>query len=129
LSLEAIEGLGERLKRFWRYYGQDSRTRTRDTRAYGLACLSGLLRLEADRNIARIGRRTGVSEQILLHFPHYGIAFRIVYQMLDIQQHLSLLPFILPHFQILDSPIEPSRNQKRYRRMSDTVCAFRQERN
>ena len=68
MSLGAIEGLGEGLKRFWRYYGQDSRTHTRDTRAYGLAYLSGLLRLEVDRTMAQIGRRTGVREQNMQHF-------------------------------------------------------------
>jgi hypothetical protein len=44
------------------------------------------------------------------HLPHHRIAFRIIYPLLDIQQHLSLLPFILPLFQILDSPIEPRPN-------------------
>lgn len=68
LSLEAIEGLGERLKRFWRYYGQWTRTRTRDTSGYGLAYVSGLLRLEARRNMAHIGRQRGVSEQNMQHF-------------------------------------------------------------
>jgi len=68
VTLEAIEGLGERLKRFWRYYGQWTRTRTRDTSAYGLAYISGLLRLESGRNIAHIGRQTGVSEQNMQHF-------------------------------------------------------------
>ena len=68
LSLEAIEGLGERLKGFWRYYGQDSRTCTRDTRAYGLAYVSGLLRLETRRNMAHIGRQSGVSEQNMQHY-------------------------------------------------------------
>jgi len=68
LSLEAIESLGERLKGFWQYYGARTRTRTRDTRAYGLAYLSGLLRLEAKRNIANIGRQTGVAEQNMEHF-------------------------------------------------------------
>jgi len=68
LSVEAIEGLGERLKHFWRYYGQKTRTRTRNTSAYGLAYVSGLLRLEARRNMAHIGRQTGVSEQNMQHF-------------------------------------------------------------
>lgn len=68
MSLEAIEGLGERLRRFWRYYGQWTRTRTRDTSGYGLAYISGLLRLESGRNMAHIGRQTGVSEQNMQHF-------------------------------------------------------------
>jgi SRSO17 transposase len=68
LSLEAIEGLGERLKHFWRYYGQKTRTKTRNTSDYGVAYVSGLLRLEARRNMAHIGRQTGVSEQNMQHF-------------------------------------------------------------
>jgi SRSO17 transposase len=60
--------LGEGLQRFWRYYGQDTRTQTRDTSGYGLAYVSGLLRMEARRNMANIGRKTGVSEQNMQHF-------------------------------------------------------------
>ena len=68
LSLEAIEGLDERLKGFWRGYGRRTRTKTRDTRAYGEAYLSGMLRMESRRNSASIGRATGVSEQNMQHF-------------------------------------------------------------
>lgn len=53
---------------FWRCYGRWTRTRTRDTSAYGLAYVSGLLRLEARRNMAQIGRQTGVREQNMQHF-------------------------------------------------------------
>jgi hypothetical protein len=66
--LEAIEDLGNRLERFWRYYGQKARTKTRDTRAYGLTYLKGLLRLKTERNIAEIAREAGVSEQNMQHF-------------------------------------------------------------
>ena len=68
LSEAAIETLGERLKRFWRYYGQRTRTHTRDTSRYGLEYVSGLLRLEAKRNIAHIGRTSGINEQAMQHF-------------------------------------------------------------
>ncbi len=68
MSLEAIEGLGERLRQFWRDYGQPTRTRTRDTSRYGLAYVSGLLRLEAKRNMASIGRTSGIDEQAMRHF-------------------------------------------------------------
>jgi SRSO17 transposase len=64
----AIADLGDRLERYWRYYGQDAKTRTHDTRAYGLAYLSGLLRLDAKRNMAHIARQTGISEQNMQHF-------------------------------------------------------------
>ena len=66
--MEAIEDLGNRLERFWRYYGQKVRTKTRDTRAYGLTYLKGLLRLKTDRNMAEIAREAGVSEQNMRHF-------------------------------------------------------------
>ncbi len=39
-----------------------------DTRAYGEAYLSGMLRMESRRNSASIGRATGVSEQNMQHF-------------------------------------------------------------
>ena len=37
------------------------RTKTRDTSEYGLHYLSGLIRMEAGRNMANIGRKTNVS--------------------------------------------------------------------
>lgn len=66
--MEAIAGLGKRLDRFWRYYGQKTRTKTRDTRVYGLSYLKGLLRLKSSRNMAEIAREAGVSEQNMRHF-------------------------------------------------------------
>lgn len=66
--MEAIEDLGNRLERFWRYYGQKARTKTRDTRAYGLSYLKGLLRLKTERNMSEIAREAGVSEQNMQHF-------------------------------------------------------------
>jgi SRSO17 transposase len=66
--VEAIADLGDRLERFWRYYGQKARTKTRDTRAYGLSYLKGLLRLKADRNMAEIAREADISEQNMQHF-------------------------------------------------------------
>ena len=68
LSLGAIADLGKRLDRFWRYYGQWTRTRTRDTRHYGLLYLKGLLRMKIDRNMAEIAREASVSEQNMQHF-------------------------------------------------------------
>ncbi len=66
--MEAIAGLGQRLERFWRYYGQWTRTQTRNTSLYGLSYLSGLLRMKADRNMSEIAREAGVSEQNMQHF-------------------------------------------------------------
>ena len=44
------------------------RTKTRDTSEYGLHYLSGLIRMEAGRNMANIGRKTNVSEQNMQQF-------------------------------------------------------------
>lgn len=66
--MEAVEDLGNRLERFWRYYGQKARTKTRDTRAYGLSYVKGLLRMKTGRNMAEIAREAGVSEQNMRHF-------------------------------------------------------------
>lgn len=68
LSSEAVDQLPERLDRFWEYYGRWSRTRTRDTRHYGKAYLSALLRMECKRNINQIARISQISEQNLQHF-------------------------------------------------------------
>ena len=68
LSPEAIEDLGNRLVQFWRYYGQWTRTQTRDTSAYGLSYVSGLLRLKGRRRMADIAREAQVGEQNMQHF-------------------------------------------------------------
>jgi len=70
--LEAIASLGKRLECFWRYYGQWTRTQTRDTSHYGLSYLKGVLRLKTDRNMARIAREAGVSEQTMQHFMSHS---------------------------------------------------------
>lgn len=44
------------------------RTRTRDTSQYGFHYLSGLLRMNQDRNMANISRNTGQSPQNMQHF-------------------------------------------------------------
>jgi len=68
LPLEAIAALPARLKTFWLDYGRSARTRTRDTRAYGLVYLSGLLRMETKRNMSQIARTGKVSPQNMQHF-------------------------------------------------------------
>jgi len=68
LSPEAIADLGDRLQRFWRFYGQWTRTRTRDTSEYGLHYVSGLLRMKGSRNMAEIAREGQVAEQNMQHF-------------------------------------------------------------
>lgn len=68
LSEGSAQELGERLAGFWGIYGRWTRTKTRDNRAYGLAYVSGLLRMEEKRNMANIGRKSGVSGQNLQHF-------------------------------------------------------------
>lgn len=66
--MEEIETLGERLVEFYQRFGSCFRTKTRDTSEYGLKYISGLIRMETDRNLANVGRKTGVSGQNLQHF-------------------------------------------------------------
>lgn len=49
-------------------YARHARTQTRDTSDYGLKYVSGLLRMDSQRNIANIGRQTHVPEQNMQHF-------------------------------------------------------------
>src|SRR5258708_37916831 len=72
LPLEAIEELDERLAGFFRLYARTMRTRTRDSSGYGLAYLSGLLRMETGRTLAGISRATGINEQAMQHFISQG---------------------------------------------------------
>ena len=68
MPIEEITKLGERLVSFYKRFGQYFRTKTRDTSEYGMKYISGLLRMEADRNLANVGRKTGISGQNLQHF-------------------------------------------------------------
>ena len=68
MPLEEIAKLGERLVLFYKRFGRYFRTKTRDTSEYGLKYVSGLLRMETDRNLANVGRKTGISGQNLRHF-------------------------------------------------------------
>jgi SRSO17 transposase len=72
LSLESIADLGDRLQRFWRFYGQWTRTRTRDTSQYGLSYVSGLLRMKGSRNMAEIAREAEIAEQNMQHFMSHS---------------------------------------------------------
>ena len=66
--MEEIGKLGERLVLFYKRFGRYFRTKTRDTSEYGLKYISGLLRMETDRNLANVGRKTETSGQNLQHF-------------------------------------------------------------
>jgi len=68
LPLEEIAKLGERLISFYTRFARYFRTKTRDTSEYGLKYISGLLRMENDRNLANIGRKTDIPGQNLQHF-------------------------------------------------------------
>lgn len=56
------------MRAFWGLYQRWMKTKTRDTSEYGYHYLSGLLRMDEERNIANIGRQTGVPEQNMQHF-------------------------------------------------------------
>jgi SRSO17 transposase len=68
LPIEAVEGLGERLRAFHSKYREYMRTKTRDTSEYGLEYVSGLLRMESQRNMANIGRMSAIAEQNMQQF-------------------------------------------------------------
>src|SRR6266496_735848 len=57
LPAEAVLDLANRLQRTWERYHDCFTTKTRDTSAYGLSYLRGLLTMETDRNYANIARR------------------------------------------------------------------------
>jgi SRSO17 transposase len=54
---DAVLDLANRLQRTWERYHDCFTTKTRDTSAYGLSYLRGLLTMETDRNYANIARR------------------------------------------------------------------------
>jgi len=68
LPLDEIEQLGQRLVLFFERFGSFFRNRTHDASDYGFHYLSGLLRMDANRNMAEIGRKTGVCPQNMQHF-------------------------------------------------------------
>lgn len=72
LPLNELEQLGQRLKQFYERFRRYLRTKTRDTSEYGLSYISGLLRMEGRRNMANIGRKTGVPAQNMQHFMSYS---------------------------------------------------------
>jgi SRSO17 transposase len=68
LPLDELRQLGQRLKHYYDRFRSCIRTKTRDTSEYGLQYVSGLLRMEAGRTMANIGRKTDVSKQNMHHF-------------------------------------------------------------
>lgn len=72
LPLGEIAQLGQRLHRFYNRFRSFIRTKTRDSSEYGLRYVSGLLRMEAKRNMANIGRKTNVSGQNIQHFMSHS---------------------------------------------------------
>lgn len=68
IRLDEIDHLGQRLRCFYDRFRADVRPKTQDTSEYGLCYVSGLLRMEAKRNMANIGRKTNVPIQNMHHF-------------------------------------------------------------
>lgn len=68
LPLDEVSKLGQRLRRFYDRFRSCIRTKTQDTSEYGLRYVSGLLRMEARRTMANIGRKTNVAVQNMHHF-------------------------------------------------------------
>jgi SRSO17 transposase len=71
-SLDEIQELGERLQAFYDRFRGCLRTKTRDTSSYGLAYVSGLLRMKDKRTMAGVGRETGVAPQNMQHFVSHS---------------------------------------------------------
>ena len=53
---------------YYERFRKHLRTQTRDTSEYGYQYISGLLRMETNRNLANVGRKVKVSGQNLQHF-------------------------------------------------------------
>ena len=68
LTPERSQALPERLHSFWARYAENFKTKTRDTSEYAYHYLSGLLRLETQRNYTHIGRTAGISGENIQHF-------------------------------------------------------------
>jgi len=68
LSPALSRELPQRLYGFWERYAEGFKTQTRDTSEYAYHYLSGLLRLEVNRNYTSIGRATGVAGENIQHF-------------------------------------------------------------
>jgi SRSO17 transposase len=68
LPLDEINQLGQRLRHFYDRFRPYTRPKTQDSSEYGFCYVSGLLRMEARRSMANIGRKTNVSIQNMHHF-------------------------------------------------------------
>lgn len=68
LPLDEIKQLDQRLRCFYDRFRAHVRPKTQDSSEYGFCYVSGLLRMEAKRNMANIGRKTDVSIQNMHHF-------------------------------------------------------------
>ncbi len=68
MPIREIRKLGDRMADFYERFQRKLQTKTRDTSKYGLRYMSGLLRMETNRNITNVGRKTEVSRQNLQHF-------------------------------------------------------------
>jgi SRSO17 transposase len=90
LPLDEIEQLGERLILFFARFGPFFRNSAHIVSKYAFHYLSGLLRMNASRNMAEIGRKTGISPQNMQHFmsnsPWSGLAIIDAIQG-EIKQH------------------------------------------
>jgi SRSO17 transposase len=66
--LDEIDQSVQHLKDFFDKFGHSFHTRTYDKSEYAYGYVSGLLRIETDRNMANIARKTGMVEQNTQHF-------------------------------------------------------------
>lgn len=72
LPLAEIRLLGTRLYEFWERFAECFTTTTRDTSEYALDVLSGLLRMETERNFTNVARTAGAAPQNIQHFMSHS---------------------------------------------------------
>lgn len=93
IPFEAVKKLSKQLRYFWERYAPCFQTKTRDTSEYAYLYLSGLLRMETNRNFANIGRKTGVSEQNMHHFMSNS-PWSAQAVMIQIQEEIVAIPLL-----------------------------------
>ena len=72
IPLEEVEQSAQRLNDFLGKYHGSFQTKTHDKSEYAYGYVSGLLRIETERNMANIARKTGMVEQNTQHFMSYS---------------------------------------------------------
>lgn len=70
--MEEVRKSAQRLNDFLETYHDSFQTKTHDKSEYAYGYVSGLLRIETERNMANIARKTGMDKQNTQHFMSYS---------------------------------------------------------